>query len=111
MAKTQSTALSKRDFINLYKMKLGCNCRDAEKAYSAFIETITEELIMGHPVRLSGLGMFILKPHKGQKVRFADPDATIEDYINLKFKPSRVINKEIKANSDAILETLGHTKN
>lgn len=106
MGKTQSTALIKRSFIAAYRDKLNCSFRDAEKAYDAFIETITEELITGNSVRLSGLGVLSLKSHKGHKVRFSDPNAAIDDYIKLKFTASEIINREIKLNEKTILEKI-----
>ena len=105
MEKTQSITVTKRSFIASYRNKLDCGIRDAEKAYDAFIETITEELIAGNSVKLSGLGVISFKLHKGHRIHFSD-STSIGDYIKLKFTASDIINREIKANEQGIIEKI-----
>lgn len=50
--------MNKAELVNSISEKSELNKKDSEKALSAFIETITEELVAGNKVALVGFGSF-----------------------------------------------------
>jgi len=53
--------MNKNEFIASFSQKADLSKKDAEKAYSAFVETITEALTKGEKIQLVGFGTFEVK--------------------------------------------------
>lgn len=91
--------MNKSEFINAIAEKAELKKLDAEKAYNAFIETVTEELIAGNEVKLTGFGTFSAKerdartgvnPRTGEKIDIAASRAP-------KFKASKTLKDALNA--------------
>mgnify|MGYP001765968217 CR=1 FL=1 len=53
--------MNKTDFIAVFSEKAGLSKKDAEKAYGAFVDTITDTLKKGEKIQLVGFGTFEVK--------------------------------------------------
>lgn len=59
--------MNKIEFVNAIAEKAELKKIDAEKAYNAFIETVTDELVTGNEVKLTGFGTFSAKEREARK--------------------------------------------
>ena len=87
--------ITKRLFIAKIQEKNVCNVEDATYIYESFMNVLTDCILEGREVILTGFGNFILKPHKGHKFCFSNDDK-INDYITLKFSTSNVFNRNLR---------------
>jgi len=53
--------MNKTEFIAAFSEKAGLSKKDADKAYGAFVDTITEALKSGEKIQLIGFGTFEVK--------------------------------------------------
>jgi DNA-binding protein HU-beta len=53
--------MNKSEFVASFSEKSGLTKKDAEKAYGAFVETVTEALSQGQKIQLIGFGTFEVK--------------------------------------------------
>ncbi len=53
--------MNKTEFIANFSEKAGLSKKDAEKAYGAFVDTITDALKKGEKIQLVGFGTFEVK--------------------------------------------------
>ena len=72
--------MNKSEFIRKFADKQGVTIREAEGAFNAFIETLTESLKSGEYVHISGFATFDLK------------DKSARDGVNPKTKERIVID-------------------
>ena len=59
--------MTKSELVAQVAQKTGLSKKDAERAVSAMLETMTEELVKGEKVLLSGFGVFEVK-HRASRV-------------------------------------------
>lgn len=91
--------ITKRTFIELLEKKIAEMNNDAlsaEDIYELFMETLTDEILKGNNVTLTGFGNFELKPHGGHTVHFSAETKKIDSYLTLRFYPSNVFNKRLR---------------
>ena len=91
--------ISKRAFIELLGKRLAGtdkNALSAEGIYDLFMETLTDEILKGNTVTLTGFGNFELKPHGGHTVHFSADTKKIDSYLTLRFYSSNVFNKRLR---------------
>lgn len=70
--------MNKTQFIDEMKDKAGLTKVDAEKAYKAFVETLTEALKNGEKVQLVGFGTFELGERAAREGRNPQTGETIQ---------------------------------
>ena len=96
---------TKRPFITRLCEKKGCTVKEASVIYEMFIATLMDEILAGNKVILTGFGDFMLKSHKGHKIRFSKNDV-IDEYLTLKFSASNTLNRQLRESSNDLLETV-----
>ena len=101
--------ITKRQFIAKIQERNVCNAEDATHIYESFMGVLTESILEGQEVILTGFGNFILKPHKGHKVCFANEGESINDYLTLKFSTSNVFNRKLRYVEPSMIEDKIHT--
>lgn len=70
--------MNKTQFIDEMKNKSGLSKADAEKAYKAFVETVTEALKDGDKVQLIGFGTFEIGERAAREGRNPQTGETIQ---------------------------------
>ena len=70
--------MNKTELIAVAAEKSGMTKKDAEKALSAVVETLTEALVKGEKVQLSGFGTFETKAREARVGRNPHTKETIE---------------------------------
>lgn len=101
--------ITKRRFIALMNEKLAQN-QSAEPftttdMYELFMDVLTDELIKGNPIILTGFGNFELKPHRGHRIGFSDSDR-IDDYLIVKFDASNVFNRRLRTSNPDLFDEI-----
>ncbi len=86
--------ITKRQFISKISKKGKCKYREAAEIYKLFLDTLTEEILAGNQVILSGFGVFELKPHRGHEVRFSEK-TNCDEYYVLGFSASKSLKAAI----------------
>ncbi|HPE60838.1 MAG: HU family DNA-binding protein [Thiothrix sp.] len=61
--------MNKTEMIDAVSAKSGLTKADADRAYKAFVEVITEELIKGEQVSLIGFGTFLVRERQARSGR------------------------------------------
>ena len=56
--------MNKNEFIRAYADKLGVTIKEAETSFNAFLETITDNLLKGEYIHISGFATFDLRDKK-----------------------------------------------
>lgn len=97
-AKPRAPRVSRREFVQRIARRTNQPVDGVQQVYDAMVAEIIELTTKGYNVTFTGFGRFYTQPHKGHRVRFADPDGTTEvpDYMTLKFSATSAINKQIK---------------
>ena len=91
--------MNKTEVIAALATKAGLSKKDAEKAVTAFVDTIIEEMKAGNKVQLLGFGTFEAKERAARTARNIKTGASIE--IAACKKPAFTAGKALK---DAINE-------
>ncbi len=86
--------ITKRQFIAKISKKGKCKYREADEIYKLFLDTLTEEILAGNQVILSGFGVFELKSHRGNEVRFSEK-TNCDEYYVLGFRASKSLKSAI----------------
>ena len=97
-AKPRTPRVSRREFVQRIARRTSQPIDSVQEVYDAMLEEIIELTTKGYNVTFTGFGRFYTQPHKGHRVRFADPegDTEVPDYMTLKFSATSAINKQIK---------------
>ena len=75
---TESNAITKAQLAEVLYEQIGLNKREAKDMVEAFFEEITNELIAGEDIKLSGFGNFQIRtkaPRPGRNPRTGEPVA------------------------------------
>lgn len=86
--------MNKTELVNALAEKTGFTKKDAEKAVSAFIETVTEALKAGEKVQLIGFGTFEVKERPEHIGR--NPATGKDITIAASKKPAFTVGKALK---------------
>ena len=98
--------ISKRKFIALLKDRMDLTYEDAKYVYENFIGLMSDELLKGNKLILTGFGTIYLKTHKGHIVR----NKHIDDYLYVKFVTSNVLNTQLQ-NDKALFDKIAALNN
>ena len=98
VSRSRTPRVSRREFVQRIARRTNHAVGDVQDVYDAMLEEIVELTTKGYNVTFTGFGRFYTQPHKGHRVRFADPDGDtqVPDYMTLKFSATSAINKQIK---------------
>lgn len=61
--------MNRLELVNTISRKMGATKKDADKAVTAFIDTVTEALVEGRKVQLIGFGTFEVRERAARKGR------------------------------------------
>ena len=86
--------MNKSEFVAALAEKAGLSKKDAEKALSAFVETVVDEMKAGNKVQLIGFGTFEAKTRAARTARNPRTNETIE--IPAAKKPAFTAGKALK---------------
>lgn len=70
--------MNKLELVNTISRKMGATKKDADKAVTAFIDTVTEALVEGRKVQLIGFGTFEVRERAARKGRNPQTGEEIE---------------------------------
>ena len=70
--------MNRLELVNTISRKMGATKKDAEKAVTAFIDTVTEALVEGRKVQLIGFGTFEVRERAARKGRNPQTGEEIE---------------------------------
>ena len=70
--------MNRLEFVNTISRKMGATKKDADKAVTAFIDTVTEALVEGRKVQLIGFGTFEVRERAARKGRNPQTGEEIE---------------------------------
>lgn len=91
---TETTArVNKREFISRVANRSALPLRTVGRVYDSLLGELTDSVLAGESVVLTGFGKFYLQNHKGHRVRFGAEG--VEDYRVLKFSASPGLNKRL----------------
>lgn len=105
MDKTRIIKVSKRLFIEKISKKKNCTPEEAVDIYESFMEVLTDEILKGNEVILTGFGNFTLKYHKGHRIHFSDKKS-IGEYLTLRFSSSNVLNSKLREPNSKLMEKI-----
>lgn len=91
--------ITKRPFILKMKKQGKYSVKRVTEMYEVFVKTLTEELISGNEVVLTGFGTFTVKFHKGHKTGF-EVKTSSEDYVVVKFTPADSLRDRLNKKTD-----------
>ena len=90
--------ITKTDLAEILYMEVGLNKREASEFVTAFFDTIKDQLLDGHGVKLSGFGNFELRDKKSRPGR--NPKTLEEIPITARrvvaFKPGQKLRSTIE---------------
>ena len=86
--------MNKSEFVAALAEKAGLSKKDAEKALSAFVETVVDEMTAGNKVQLIGFGTFEAKTRAARTARNPQTGEAIE--IAAAKKPAFTAGKALK---------------
>lgn len=91
--------MNKVELVNAMSQKAELSKKDAEKALSAFIETVTEALVAKDKVSLVGFGSFEAKERAAREGRNPKTGETlqIESSVAPKFKAGKALKDALNA--------------
>lgn len=89
--------MNKTELIAAVSAHTGLTKKDAEKAVSATLETITAQLVQGEKVQLAGFGSFEVKTRKARVGRNPRTNQAIEIPASRStaFKPSKTLKDAV----------------
>ena len=70
--------MTRLELVNTISRKMGATKKDADKAVTAFIDTVTEALVEGRKVQLIGFGTFEVRERAARKGRNPQTGEEIE---------------------------------
>lgn len=70
--------MNRLELVNTISRKMGATKKDADKAVTAFIDTVTEALVEGRKVQLIGFGTFEVRERAARKGRNPQTGEEIE---------------------------------
>ena len=70
--------MNRIELVNTISRKMGATKKDADKAVTAFIDTVTEALVEGRKVQLIGFGTFEVRERAARKGRNPQTGEEIE---------------------------------
>ena len=70
--------MNRFELVNTISRKMGATKKDADKAVTAFIDTVTEALVEGRKVQLIGFGTFEVRERAARKGRNPQTGEEIE---------------------------------
>ena len=70
--------MNRLELVNTISRKMGATKKDADKAVTAFIDTVTEALVEGSKVQLIGFGTFEVRERAARKGRNPQTGEEIE---------------------------------
>ena len=70
--------MNRLELVNTISRKMGATKKDADKAVTAFIDTVTESLVEGRNVQLIGFGTFEVRERAARKGRNPQTGEEIE---------------------------------
>lgn len=91
--------ITKRPFILKMKKQGKYSVKKMAEMYEVFVKTLTEELIAGNEVVLTGFGTFTVKYHKGHKTGFEEKTPS-EDYLVVKFTAADSLKDRLNEKPD-----------
>lgn len=101
--------ITKRRFIALMRKKRAekhlSKSPTATEMYKLFVDVLTEQIVKGNVVTLTGFGSFVLRPHRGHRISFSDNDQ-INDYLVVKFIASNVFSRRLRASSPNLINEI-----
>lgn len=106
MGKSQIIKVSKRLFIEKITKKKNCSPEEAVDIYETFMDVLTEEILKGNEIMLTGFGNFTLKYHKGHPVHFSNRRESICEYLTLRFTASNVLNSKLREPNSKLMEMI-----
>lgn len=103
--------ITKRRFIAIINERLAKRTSaspvSATEMYDIFMDTLTDELLKGNSIILTGFGNFDLKPHRGHRIGFENKsDTPIEDYLVVKFAASNVFNRRLRHSAPELFDEI-----
>ena len=98
----ETAALTKAQLADLLFEQLGLNKRESKDMVDAFFDLITEQLVAGTDVKISGFGNFQIRtkaPRPGRNPRTGEP-VPIPPKRVVTFKASAMLKEQINAGTD-----------
>ena len=91
--------MNKTELIDAMASKTGMTRKNAEAALNAFVETVSEELVKGGKVALTGFGTFEVSERSAREGRNPQTGETMKIAASKapKFKPGKVIKDQVNA--------------
>ena len=86
--------MNRLELVNTISRKMGATKKDADKAVTAFIDTVTEALVEGRKVQLIGFGTFEVRERAARKGR--NPQTGEEIKIHASKIPAFKAGKSLK---------------
>ena len=91
--------MNKTELIDAMASKTGMTKKNAEAALNAFVETVSEELVKGGKVALTGFGTFEVSERAEREGRNPQPGETMKIAASKapKFKAGKVLKDQVNA--------------
>lgn len=90
----QNPVINKGEFIRRVARRAKMPRRVVKEVYAAVFEELTECMVAGEPVVLTGFGRFESRLHGGHRVRFGHPP--LDPYLTARFNASVPLKRRLR---------------